>query len=97
MDLCSRLNSLFLGHSKKCENHVSNQRICSNQGLVKGEKFCFRYLDSYFRHGESTSSASQKIQDINNVSLLLQDLGSNNLFESDIDTVLQFDCSMFEK
>ena len=29
------------------------------QGLVKGEKFCFRYLDFYFQHGESTSTASQ--------------------------------------
>ena len=29
------------------------------QGLVKGEKFCFRNLDFYFQHGESTSTASQ--------------------------------------
>ena len=31
------------------------------QGLIKGEKFCFRYLDFYFQHGESTSTASQLI------------------------------------
>ena len=29
------------------------------QGLVKGEKLCFRNLDFYFQHGESTSTASQ--------------------------------------
>ena len=46
-----------------------------NQGLVKGEKFCFRNLDFYFRHGESTSTAIQKSKDLNKVSLLLQDLG----------------------
>ena len=81
MDLCLRLNSLFLGHSKKCENHVSNQRICSNKGLVKGEKFCFRYPDFYFWHGESTSSASQQTylasqlsKEINKVPLILQNL-----------------------
>ena len=45
------------------------------QGLVKGEKFCVRYLDFYIRYGESTSTASQKSQDINKVWLLLQDLG----------------------
>ena len=52
-----------------------------NQGLVKGEKFCYRNLDFYFRHGESTSTASQltsqasqKSKDLNKVSLLLQDL-----------------------
>ena len=52
------------------------------QGLIKGEKFCFRYLDFYFQHGESTSTASQLIfqaspknQDINKVLLLLKDLG----------------------
>ena len=43
------------------------------QGLVKGEKFCFRNLNFYFRHGESTSTASQKSKDLNKVSLLLQD------------------------
>ena len=36
-----------------------------NQGLVKGEKFCFRNLDFYFQHGESTSKASQKSKDSN--------------------------------
>ena len=52
----------------------------SAQGLVKGEKFCFRNLD--FRHGENTftarqltSPASQKSKDLNKVLLLLQDLG----------------------
>ena len=30
-----------------------------DQGLVKEEKFCFRYLDFYFQHGDSTSTASQ--------------------------------------
>ena len=29
------------------------------QGLVKGAKLCFRYPYFYFRHGESTSTASQ--------------------------------------
>ena len=29
------------------------------QGFVKGEVFCFRYLDFYFRHGGSTSTDSQ--------------------------------------
>ena len=54
---------------------------CYLQGLVKGEKLCFRNLDFYFQHGESTptanqvtSPASKKSQDINKVSLLLQDL-----------------------
>ena len=44
------------------------------QGLVKGERFCFRNLDFYFRHGESTSPASKKSKDLNKVLLLLQDL-----------------------
>ena len=35
------------------------------QGLVKGEKFCFRNLNFYFRHGESTSTARQKSKDLN--------------------------------
>ena len=54
------------------------------QGLEKGEKFCFRNLDLYFLHGESTSTASQltspanqKSKDLNKVSLLLQDLGKD--------------------
>ena len=51
------------------------------QGLVKGEKFCFRNPYFYFQHGESTSTASQltspssqKSKDLNKVPLLLQDL-----------------------
>ena len=54
------------------------------QGLVKGEKFCFRNLDFYFRQGETTftanqfaSPAIQKSKDLNKVLLLLQDLGVN--------------------
>ena len=53
-----------------------------NQGLVKGAILCFRNLYFYFRHGESTSTASQltspasqKSKDLNKVLLLLQDLG----------------------
>ena len=52
------------------------------QGLVKGAIVCFRNLYFYFRHGESTSTASQltspasqKSKDLNKVPLLLQDLG----------------------
>jgi len=44
------------------------------QGLVKGEKFCFKDIYFYFRHGESTSTASQKSQDINKAFFLLQNL-----------------------
>ena len=44
------------------------------QGLVKGAILCFRNLYFYFRHGESTSTASQKSKDLNKVPLLLQDL-----------------------
>ena len=54
---------------------------CAHQGLVKGEKFCFRNLYFYFWHGESTSTASQltspasqKSKDLNKVPLLLQGL-----------------------
>ena len=50
----------------------------ATQGLVKG------YPYFYFRHGESTSTASQltflasqKSKDLNKVLLLLQDLGSH--------------------
>ena len=53
-----------------------------HQGLVKGEKFSLRNLEFYFRHGESTSTASQltspasqKSKDLNKVPLLFQDLG----------------------
>ena len=56
----------------------------TTQGLVKGGKLCFRYPYFYFRHGESTSTASQltspanqKSKDLNKVSLLLQDLGKD--------------------
>ena len=44
------------------------------QGLVKGEKFCFRNLDFYFRHKENTSPASQKSKDLNKVLLLYKTL-----------------------
>ena len=59
--------------------------ICKH-GFVKGEVFCFRYLDFYFWHGESistasqlTSTASQKSQDLNKVPLLLQNLVCKSL------------------
>ena len=52
-----------------------------NQGLVKGAILCFRNPYFYFRHGESTSTASQlispasqKSKDLNKVPFLLQDL-----------------------
>ena len=57
------------------------------QGLVKGAILCFRNPFFYFRHGESTSTASQltspasqKSKDLNKVSLLLQDLDISSLF-----------------
>ena len=57
---------------------------CPMQGLVKGVILWFRNPYFYFRHGESTSTASkptspasQKSKDLNKVSLLLQDLGWN--------------------
>ena len=60
-------------------DHINVQT--TYQGLVKGEKFCFRNLYFYFQHGESTftasqltSPASQKSKDLNEGSLLLQDL-----------------------
>ena len=56
------------------------------KGLVKGAILCFRNLYFYFRHGESTSTASQlsspasqKSKDLNKVSLLLQDLAKASL------------------
>ena len=59
--------------------------MCLNQGLVKGAILCVRNPYFYFRHGESTSTASQltspgsqKSMDLNKVSLLLQDLGLSN-------------------
>ena len=55
------------------------------QGLVKGAILCFRNLYFYFRHGESTSTASkltspasQKSKDFNKVPLLLKDLDSTS-------------------
>ena len=35
--------------------------------ILKGEVFCFRYPYFYFRHGESTSTASQISKEINKV------------------------------
>ena len=59
------------------------------QGLVKGAVLCFRNPYFYFRHGESTSTASQltspaiqKSKDLNKVSLLLQDLVSRTYKEA---------------
>ena len=60
---------------------------CLLQGLVKGAILCFKNLYFYFRHGESTSTASlltspasQKCKDLNKVSLLLQDLEDMYVF-----------------
>ena len=67
-------------------NVAQNQttEVYQNQGLVKGAILRFRNPYFYFRHGESTSTASQltspvsqKSKDLNKVSLLLQDLGKN--------------------
>ena len=67
-----------------------SETLGAHQGLVKGEKFCFRNPYFYFRHRESTSTASQltslapasqKSKDLNKVSLLLQDLVTTCLFE----------------
>ena len=33
-------------------------RKCTDQGLVKGAKLCFRNSYFYFQHGESASAAS---------------------------------------
>ena len=62
-----------------------NLLIGLTQGLVKGAILNFRNPYFYFRHGESsstasqlTSPASQKSKDLNKVSLLLQDLGKNS-------------------
>ena len=39
-----------------------------SQGFLKGEKFCFRNLDFYFRHASQlTSPASQKSTNLNKV------------------------------
>ena len=60
------------------------------QDLLKGAILCFRNLSFYFRHGESTSTASQltspaskKSKDLNKVSLLLQDLDWDTVESSD--------------
>ena len=50
-----------------------------DQGLVKGAILCFRNLYFYFRHGESTSTASQKSKDLNKIPFLLQDLTLDQL------------------
>ena len=57
-----------------------------SQGFVKGEVFCFRRADFYFRYGESISAASQQIstasqlsKEINKVPLLLQNLARTNI------------------
>ena len=57
-------------------------------------KLSFRYPYFYFRHGESTSTASQltspasqKSKDLNKVSLLLQDLGHTGELGSRLDTL----------
>ena len=72
-------------HSHWLRQNLSVQFFCLDsvpKGFVKGEVFCFRYLDFYFRRGESTftasqltSPASQKSQDLNKVPLLLKTLG----------------------
>ena len=76
--------------TSNCNLNYHNQW---NQGLIKGEKFCFRYLDFYFWHGESTSTASQltspasqNSQDINKVSPLLQNLDINPWYLQHIHT-----------
>ena len=57
------------------------KKVYFYQGFVKGEVFCFRYPYFYFRHGESSSTASQQTstasqisKEINKVPLLLQNL-----------------------
>ena len=63
------------GYRYKCPlNRFAGQRMDGYeylyQGFVKGEVFCFKYLDSYFLHGESTSTTSQKSQELKKVPLL---------------------------
>ena len=60
---------------------LSTTRTFWHQGYVKGAILFIRNLYFYFRHGESTSTASQltfpasqKSKDLNKVPLLLQDL-----------------------
>ena len=66
-----------------------NQDYAHSNGLVKGAILCYRNPYFYFRHGESTSTASQltspasqKSKDLNKVSLLLQDLGPTSIYEA---------------
>ena len=63
------------------DNLKPTDAMSHKQGLVKGAILCFRNPYFYFRHGESTSTASQlnspasqKSKDLNKVLLLLQDL-----------------------
>ena len=70
----------------------------SNKGLVKGAILCFRNLYFYFRHGESTatasqltSPASQKSKNLNKVLLLLQDLACNMAFILQLVSLDNFD------
>ena len=58
-----------------CLDAIASLDLGYEQGLVKGEKFCFRNLYFYFRNRESTSTASkltspvsQKSKDLNKVS-----------------------------
>ena len=96
-DFCE-LRSIFPVFKDLMQGLVKGAKLCLNpyffllagevswlQGLVKGAILCFRNLYFYFRHGESTStasqltsSASQKSKDLNKVSLLLQDLGQSS-------------------
>ena len=51
---------LTLWNPSVASNQVLSGHVCSlNQGRVNGEKFSFKNLDFYFRHGESTSTASK--------------------------------------
>ena len=65
------------------------------QGLVKGAILCYRNPNFYFRHGESTSTASQltspanqKSKDLNQVPLLFQDLANTPTWDSFHPTLL---------
>ena len=65
---------------------VKDEQMSAGQGLVKGAKLCSRNPYFYFRHGESTSTASQltspasqKSKDLDKVLLFLQDLGAGTL------------------
>ena len=75
------------------------------QGLVKGAILCFRNLYFYFRHRESTSTASQltspasqKSKDLNKVLLLLQDLGYKSVYLFKVvEFYLDFQCKWNSK